>query len=112
VQAKRLLLPLAWMLLLPLGSQPAARAQQTRSAKAYNVRIRGFKFVPEKLEVNAGDAITWTNEDIVPHIVTGDKFKSRSMDQSESWTYRAKQQGDFPYICRFHPTMQGELIVH
>jgi len=61
--------------------------------------------------VNAGDTITWKNEDIVPHIVTGDKLKSKSMDQGESWTYTAKRKGDFPYNCRFHPTMKGVLIV-
>ncbi len=29
-----------------------------------------MKFVPERLEVAAGDRITWTNRDFVPHSVT------------------------------------------
>jgi plastocyanin len=94
------------------GGQPAASAQNGSPPKTYNVAIKGFKFVPEKLEVNAGDTIVWKNEDIVPHIVAADKFKSKSMDTGESWTFKTKQKGDFPYICRFHPTMKGELIVH
>lgn len=96
---------------VPLASTWAAQGPQVQTHKTYNVAIKGFKFVPDKLEVNAGDTITWKNEDIVPHIVTGDKLKSTSMDQGESWTYTAKRKGDFPYNCRFHPTMKGELIV-
>ena len=95
-----------------LASTPAARGQQVQTHKTYNVAIKGFKFVPDRLEVNAGDTITWKNEDIVPHIVTGDKLKSKSMDEGESWTYTAQRKGHFPYKCRFHPTMKGELIVH
>jgi len=48
----------------------------------------------------------------VPHIVTGDKFRSKSLDQGDSWTYTANQKGDFPYNCHFHPTMKGEAVVH
>ena len=90
----------------------AASSDQKPSPKTYNVSIKGFKFVPDKLEVNVGDTIIWKNEDIVPHIVTADKFKSKSLDQGESWTYTVTEKGDFPYICRFHPTMKAELIVH
>lgn len=74
--------------------------------------IKGFKFEPDKLEVEVGDIVVWTNQDIVPHIVTGDKFKSKSMDQGQSWSLKVKQKGEFPYICRFHPTMKAELVVH
>jgi plastocyanin len=34
------------------------------------------------------------------------------MDQEESWSFKPKQKGDFPYFCRFHPTMKAELVVH
>jgi len=90
---------------------PAPVAQK-KSPKTYNIAIRGFKFQPEKLDVEVGDTVVWTNEDIVPHIVTAEKFKSKSMDKGESWSLKVKQEGDFPYICRFHPSMKAELIVH
>jgi plastocyanin len=90
----------------------AAPRQHAGSNKNYSVVIKEFKFAPEMMEVNVGDTITWKNEDIVPHIVTGNKFKSKSLDQSKSWTYTAEQKGDFPYNCRFHPTMKGKVIVH
>ena len=99
-------------LLALVSTIPPAPAEQQKSPKTYNVAIKGFEFQPEKLEVEVGDTVIWTNEDIVPHIVTAEKFKSKSMDKGESWSLRVKQKGNFPYICRFHPTMKAELIVH
>jgi|SRR5215472_4373782 len=99
--------------LLALAFGPhAASAGQKVAPKNHYVVIKGFKFEPEKLELEVGDTVTWTNEDIVPHIVTTDKFESKSMDQGESWSFKAKHKGDFPYFCRFHPTMKAELVVH
>src|SRR5262249_8878309 len=95
-----------------LCSGLAAARQHSGSNKNYSIVIKKFKFAPEMMEVNVGDTITWKNEDIVPHIVTGPKFKSKSLDQGESWTYTAEQKGEFPYYCRFHPTMKGKVIVH
>ena len=100
------------VLLALVSSFTPAPAAQKKSPATYNVAIKDFKFQPEKLEVEVDDTVIWTNEDIVPHIVTAEKFKSKSMDKGESWSLKVKQKGDFPYICRFHPTMKAELIVH
>ena len=100
------------VLLALVCTLPPAPAAQKKSPKTYNIAIKGFKFQPEKLEVEVGDTVIWTNEDIVPHIVTAEKFKSKSMDKGEAWSLKVKQKGDFPYICRFHPTMKAELIVY
>ena len=89
----------------------AASAEGKPTPKTYNVVIKGFKFIPDKLEVNAGDAVIWKNEDIVPHTATGKRFDSKSLDKGQSWSYVAKAKGAFPYICRFHPTMKAELTV-
>jgi len=98
-------------MLLFFGTAASAGAADQKP-KTYTIVIKGFKFTPDKLEVNAGDVIVWRNEDIVPHIVTAEKFKSKNLDEGESWSYTAKQKGDFPYNCRYHPTMTAELIVH
>ena len=100
------------VLLAAAFTLPPTPAAQRKTPKTFNVAIKGFEFQPEKLEVEVGDTVTWTNEDIVPHIVVAEKFKSKSMDKGESWSLKVKQKGDFPYICRFHPTMKAELIVH
>ena len=72
-----------------------------------------MKFVPERLEVAAGDRITWTNRDIVPHTVTAkaQAVESGELAQGKSWTYVAPRKGEVPYICRLHPVMRGTLVV-
>jgi len=100
------------VLLVPPSSLTPAPAAQKKSPTTYNVAIKDFKFQPANLEVEVNDTVVWTNADIVPHIVIAEKFRSKSIDKGESWSLRVKQKGDFPYTCRFHPTMKAELIVH
>ena len=81
-------------------------------SKTHTGLIRRFKFVPQRLEVAVGDRITWKNEDIVPHTATANKFfDSGELDRGRSWAYVAKQKGLFRYLCTYHPTMRGELVV-
>jgi plastocyanin len=72
-----------------------------------------MKFVPERLEVAAGDQVTWINADIVPHTVTAASagIESGSIEAGKSWTLVARKKGAMPYICRFHPMMRGTLDV-
>jgi plastocyanin len=104
---RRLLLPaLALALLVALGTVQAA-------GKTHAVRIAGMKFVPERLEVAAGDTIVWTNQDIVPHTVTaaGARIESGDLGQGKSWKYVARRKGEIKYLCRLHPGMQGWIAV-
>ena len=72
-----------------------------------------MKFVPERLEVAAGDRITWTNRDFVPHSVTAkeSRIESGDLPQGRSWTYVARKKGEIDDICRLHPVMRGALVV-
>jgi len=72
-----------------------------------------MKFVPERLEVAAGDRITWTNRDFVPHTVTAKTqgIESGDLTQGKSFTYVAKRPGEIDYICRLHPVMKGSVVV-
>lgn len=80
--------------------------------KTHTVVIKGFQFIPERLEVAAGDTVVWKNEDIVPHTATAKKvFDSKGIEKGQSWQHVAKQKGSHIYICTYHPTMKGELVV-
>lgn len=72
-----------------------------------------MKFVPERLEVAAGDRITWVNRDIVPHSVTAKDagVESGDLAQDGRWTWTARGKGDIAYICRLHPVMKGVVAV-
>ena len=77
------------------------------------VAIEGMKFVPERLEVAAGDVVTWVNKDLVPHTVTapGARIESGAIAPGASWRWVAKRTGEIEYVCRFHPTMKAVLVV-
>lgn len=100
---------LAFCALLTYGS---LWADEKAAHKTHTVLITGFKFVPEHLEVAAGDTVIWKNQDIVPHTATATKvFDSKGLDKGQSWSYIANQKGNHPYICTYHPTMKGLLVV-
>jgi plastocyanin len=82
-------------------------------SKTHEVVIEGMKFIPETIEVNIGDTVTWRNEDAFPHSATAtDKsFDSSSVGANRAWTFTATKKGTFPYVCTFHPTMKGTLVV-
>ena len=72
-----------------------------------------MKFVPERLEVAAGDTVVWTNHDVVPHTVTASQAKVESGEIAPNNTFRfvARRKGEMPYLCRLHPVMKGLLVV-
>ena len=72
-----------------------------------------MKFIPERLEVAAGDRITWTNRDFLPHSVTAPDaaIESGDLGEGKTWSYVAKKSGEIPYICRLHPVMKGTIVV-
>jgi plastocyanin len=72
-----------------------------------------MKFVPERLEVAAGDRITWMNRDFLPHSVTAKAaaIESGDLTEGKTFTYIARKPGEIAYICRLHPVMHGTIVV-
>ena len=72
-----------------------------------------MKFVPERIEVAAGDTIVWTNQDFLPHSVTAAQAKVESGDLGPSRSYRfvARNKDEMKYVCRLHPVMHGVVVV-
>lgn len=90
----------------------ASRAQPSRAGSSHTVAIDAFEFKPGTLTVRRGDTIVWRNDDPVPHTVTArGAFDSGSIDAGASWKHVAAATGTFDYVCAFHPTMKGRLIV-
>jgi plastocyanin len=93
-------------LLLGCG-QSASRPQ------SHVVEMRGFAFVPARLQLAAGDTVVWLNRDVVPHTATGDDraWDSGSIGPGAHWQRVASDTGAHAYVCTFHPTMRGTLVV-
>lgn len=79
----------------------------------HTVTIEGMRFHPERLTVARGDAVVWINKDLVPHTATSEsgQFDSKGIQTDKSWKFIAGQEGEFAYICTFHPAMKAVLLV-
>jgi plastocyanin len=98
-------LGLAAAAVLTLGSLPA-------HAQEIKVTIDNFTFTPAELNLKVGDSITWTNHDDIPHtIVSAGKFRSKTLDTDDSFTFTFTAAGDYRYFCSLHPHMTGMIKV-
>ncbi|HUF04093.1 MAG TPA: cupredoxin family copper-binding protein [Aridibacter sp.] len=97
----------AWV--KPSGS--AAGAEAASAPRTHIVRISRSAFSPASLTVNAGDTVEWRNEDVVPHTATGKAFDSGRLNAGQTWRFKARAKGSFPYICTYHPSMRGSIRV-
>jgi plastocyanin len=78
----------------------------------HTVIIEGLKFLPENLTVKRGDTVVWINKDPYPHTATAKGvFDSGGIGDGGSWGYTAREPGEHPYICTFHPNMKATLRV-
>lgn len=77
------------------------------------VEIVEFSYGPDPIEVEVGDAVTWTNEDSAPHTATADdgSFDTGTLDKGKGKSVTFKEAGTFPYFCEIHPTMHGTVEV-
>ena len=90
--------------LLPLARK--ARGQESP------VHIDNFTFQPAEMTVSLGSTVTWTNRDDIPHtIVCAGKFRSKTLDTDDSFSFTFTAPGDYRYFCSLHPHMTGMIKV-
>jgi plastocyanin len=59
-----------------------------------------------------GDTVVWTNADVVPHTATlAQGWDTGQIGANASGRIVAGQAGTYAYVCAYHPTMRGTLIV-
>jgi plastocyanin len=75
------------------------------------VQIVDYSFQPTVITVTPGTTITWTNEDSAPHNAVGDDFDTGKLDNGDSQSITFDDLGDYAYICTFHPSMEGRVVV-
>ncbi|MFZ2159624.1 MAG: cupredoxin family copper-binding protein [Bradyrhizobium sp.] len=84
----------------------AARAEETA------VMIDNFTFEPQQLNVKVGTTVTWKNRDDIPHtVVSAGKFRSKTLDTDDSFSFTFTSAGDYRYFCSLHPHMTGMIKV-
>jgi plastocyanin len=90
-----------------------AIAPSVAQNSAVPVVIDNFVFSPERLTINAGTTVTWTNRDDIPHTVVAKNrlFKSRAIDADDSFSFTFSTPGEYVYFCSLHPHMTGTIVV-
>ena len=88
--------------------------QQTAAVRSgANVSIANFAFVPAEVVIEAGQSVSWSNDDGAPHglafrdavpgtdlLLPGARFRRRF-----------EQAGSYDYVCSVHPYMSARVIV-
>jgi plastocyanin len=81
-------------------------------AEDMEVHIDNFTFQPAELTVKTGTTVTWTNRDDIPHtIVSAGKFRSKTLDTDNQFSFTFTAAGDYKYFCSLHPHMTGLIKV-
>lgn len=91
---------------------PAAQAAPAAPA-VHTILIDGMRFIPQTVEVKAGDTVVWRNKDPFPHTVmaAAPGLASPPIAAGASWRYKAARAGAYPYLCTLHSTMTATLVV-
>ena len=103
---KRLVLPLAAVLVLAAAAIPALAATKS-------VGIKDSSFSPSKLTVKAGTKVVWKWKSSLPHNVTvtsgPKKFHSKTQS-SGTFTAIPHKKGTYNIVCTIHG-FQMKLVV-
>lgn len=78
----------------------------------HKVDIHKFKFMPDRLEVNVGDKVVFTNKDLVPHTATAEdkSWDSKHMAFNDEWSLEVAKAGEMKYFCLYHRNMRATLV--
>jgi len=84
----------------------------------FDVTGAGF-YSPLNLEITVGTAVTWINDDSVPHNIqsmddSGDViqlFNSPPLNTGDKFEFTFEESGVYNYFCSFHPWRVGVVTV-
>ena len=95
------------------GSIQVADGSAAPKAQATSASIMNFAFAPPTITIAPGTQVQWTNQDGFAHTVTADdgRFKSDSIEHSETYSQTFSAAGTYSYHCSIHPFMKGKIVV-
>ncbi|CAM5527435.1 cupredoxin domain-containing protein [Rhodanobacter lindaniclasticus] len=93
------------------GFPPATAAGAAATPRVHVIVIDQMVFGPMPADVRAGDIIEWVNHGVLEHTATA-RDGSFDVDLKPGAAVRmTAKTGSFDVFCRFHPTMQANLVV-
>jgi plastocyanin len=97
--------------------EPSEKPAAPRPSGAVaEIAYRDVAISPPKAKVKLGTTIIWTNHDSVEHNVTSlsgpAHFKSKNIEEGQSFQFKLTKPGTIRYECTIHPTtMKGTIEV-
>jgi plastocyanin len=89
------------------GTGARARVATTAVSMA-----KSYRFDPQTIEIDAGETVTWTNNDNFTHTVKIDGRGDHKVGRGESVSITFDKPGTFHYVCTLHShDMHGTVIV-
>ena len=86
------------------SSEPVATTEVTM--------VKSYRFDPKAVEIQAGQSVTWTNDDNFTHTVKVDDQEDHKVERGESVSIAFERPGTYHYVCTLHSQdMEGEVIV-
>ena len=90
----------------------------TAACSQTGVSIQLFQFRPGQIDVKAGARLAFTNLDDIAHTVTSGTpeqpdghFDARLDGKGAAVAVEVRTPGVYPYFCRRHQSMRGEIRV-
>jgi plastocyanin len=86
------------------SSEPVATTEVTM--------VKSYRFDPKAVEIQAGQRVTWTNDDNFTHTVKVDGQADHKVERGKSVSITFDKPGTYHYVCTLHShDMDGEVIV-
>ena len=74
--------------------------------------VKSYRFDPKTIQIEAGETVTWTNDDNFTHTVQVEGQEDHEVAQGESVEITFEEPGTYEYVCTLHrQDMDGEVIV-
>jgi plastocyanin len=74
--------------------------------------VKSYRFDPKMIEIEAGQTVTWTNEDNFTHTVEVEGQEDHKVGQGGSVEITFDEPGTYEYVCTLHSRdMEGTVIV-
>ena len=100
---------------LPLSGWAAGCGGSDTGAPVATTEVRmakSYRFDPPRIQIDAGETVTWTNDDNFTHTVQVDGQADHAAGPGERVTVTFDVPGTYHYVCTLHRRdMDGEVIV-
>lgn len=108
----RLLLPIAALVALVAAGCGGSGISGPLVKTNHVTMVKSYRFDPDRVEIKAGDTVTWTNEDNFTHTVRVDGHDDHKVERGHSVSITFDKPGTYKYECTLHSMdMKGEVVV-